>query len=833
MVYSPNSLSSNNISLQKAPSLWKVIAKNVNTKEFQNPKAVKQPNKVVKETVMKKMLKDADEQWVDKAEIVQWLLDRGYDIENPKTFIQKVGQTTKNIAGGIAWWLPALWPNIAWGILKGIWSLWVAPWLDIQTPITQWMQDVGQELIDRWEQARNITERAVWADPTATSTQLARSVVPIASQIVASWPLWLSSAWAWAFTTAKAWIAARSLPTVAKGVAQWALVWWAEQAMFDVAQTGKTTPQNVALWATIGGALPVVAPLLQKWASIVWEKLSKLPNVWKWVKQTVTRDFPIGRIEKDLNLTPTERAMVENTWETAWEFMLKKNIASLAKEAQINKLQTLADDSYNWITNLWKNITERNQSAEAKKMLETMMDEMNKSDIVKREMPEYIQKLWELAKQDDYWFNELLAIRRDFDRIVWNDIFNKMWRVSWQEDKILAGWRAKLADQLDEMGNKAGVDIKEMNNDIRKSIVIRDWLLKRLSQENKNNTFWLQDIWIWAILWQWDPITSTAIVIGKKALEKATPWISQRLYNLSNIKNVPTNLKRGVAISTRDTTNGLSIAPTIDSSLTTAWVKALPAPKATVIPWEWLPIVSQPVAPVPRTKQVLETWMDNVKQTVNKIPLVQSTKETPKLPVAKKTPLKQATDTPTISPKAKKPLIKATPLSKVDDALLVWEKMEDLKDIAKSFKSWEEFYQRADKATRARLSKEGIRYKSGYEKFFKDNVVKWEEILTNLNPTWWLYVDYKPQSRATMKLWDNITTLDKTLGKSPDEMITIYRWAPKSQKSIVPWDFISTDYEVAKSYAWAWHILSKKVKLKDVLDDLDEPDFWQESIYRP
>ena len=51
--------------------------------------------------------------------------------------------------------------------------------------------------------------------------------------------------------------------------------------------------------------------------------------------------------------------------------------------------------------------------------------------------------------------------------------------------------------------------------------------------------------------------------------------------------------------------------------------------------------------------------------------MVQSTKTAPKLPVAKKTPLKQASDSTKLAPKAKKPLIKAEVASKVDDALEV------------------------------------------------------------------------------------------------------------------------------------------------------------------
>lgn len=108
-----------------------------------------------------------------------------------------------------------------------------------------------------------------------------------------------------------------------------------------------------------------------------------------------------------------------------------------------------------------------------------------------------------------------------------------------------------------------------------------------------------------------------------------------------------------------------------------------------------------------------------------------------------------------------------------------------------------------------------------------------ENILSDLNPTGGLYVKYDPESRMKMKLGENITTLDKTMGKKPSDTITIYRGATKNQKSIVGGDFVTTNYELAKSYTDDEGIvLEKKVKLSDVLDDKNEP-LGEEYIYRP
>lgn len=107
--------------------------------------------------------------------------------------------------------------------------------------------------------------------------------------------------------------------------------------------------------------------------------------------------------------------------------------------------------------------------------------------------------------------------------------------------------------------------------------------------------------------------------------------------------------------------------------------------------------------------------------------------------------------------------------------------------------------------------------------------------LNSLNPTGGVFVDYSPQKRATMPLGADMTTLDKTMGKSPNETITIYRGVSKDfgQTDIKPGDFITTNPELAKTYAGDGNVISKKVKLSDVLDSKSEPGLGEESIYRP
>jgi hypothetical protein len=106
------------------------------------------------------------------------------------------------------------------------------------------------------------------------------------------------------------------------------------------------------------------------------------------------------------------------------------------------------------------------------------------------------------------------------------------------------------------------------------------------------------------------------------------------------------------------------------------------------------------------------------------------------------------------------------------------------------------------------------------------------QTLDTVNPTGRVFTEYSPQARATMPLGKNITTLDKTMGDSPDKLITIYRGAPFNQKEIVAGDFVTTNKQLAKDYAGDGIVIEKQVKLSDILDDITEP-LGEEYIYRP
>jgi hypothetical protein len=104
------------------------------------------------------------------------------------------------------------------------------------------------------------------------------------------------------------------------------------------------------------------------------------------------------------------------------------------------------------------------------------------------------------------------------------------------------------------------------------------------------------------------------------------------------------------------------------------------------------------------------------------------------------------------------------------------------------------------------------------------------EVITSVNPTGTVFSNYTPEERMEAPLGENMVTLDKTIGGSPDDKIIIYRGG-KSDK-IVPGDYVTTNKQLAKDYAGTGVVVEMEVKKGDIIDDSTEPA-GEEYIYRP
>jgi hypothetical protein len=161
--------------------------------------------------------------------------------------------------------------------------------------------------------------------------------------------------------------------------------------------------------------------------------------------------------------------------------------------------------------------------------------------------------------------------------------------------------------------------------------------------------------------------------------------------------------------------------------------------------------------------------------------------------------------------------------AKYDPDYVVISKKVKAKDIATDGNSIHEFGYDPQKP--ANLF-EGINSESMYEPVKTDL-----RALDTINPTGTITTEYDPSFRASAPLGENITTLARTAEVDPDEIITIYRGAPKGSK-INPGDYITTNKQLAKDYAGSGGVVEMKVRYGDILDDITEP-LGEEYIYRP
>lgn len=260
-------------------------------------------------------------------------------------------------------------------------------------------------------------------------------------------------------------------------------------------------------------------------------------NIASVPSEIITRTIPENIVEKQLWLTPTERMRIENRWISAGNFMLKEKLAWLNDGEQLVELAKIANESYDEITNLYKNI-DKNQKIsanEASKMAWLMAKILERSDILSVEYGEEIEKYKQLSKAKKIDWEIWEAIKRDFDALVAYSVYNTKWEImNGAEKDLLADWRGWLNEKLIELWKQNGVDSRELNNRVSNAIDIRNGLLRKISNSKKNQSISLRDLWFGAILGSSNPISTAWWIVAWKLLEKNMGKIAQWLYNLNN-----------------------------------------------------------------------------------------------------------------------------------------------------------------------------------------------------------------------------------------------------------------------------------------------------------
>jgi len=317
-------------------------------------------------------------------------------------------------------------------------------------------------------------------------------------------------------------------------------------------------------------------------------------NISRWVKsipmwgETLTRSIPKAIVKRDLGFTPTQRAKIEKiTGGDEAQYILKKWLAGKSKEELAEIFMKQSDDAYNGITTKLAKIDKTVKSTHADEALQDILDQLS-SPKLKRAYAKDIVWIENMLKKWEYTLSDLNNIRRAYDKVN-TGMFTAKWNMrSSIENAVDVKIRQWLSDQLQKEAKAFWVDIKWMNTELRAWLEMKDALLSRLSQEERNNFLWLQDLWVSAILSGGNPVSAVAMIAAKKYSEKVAPWLAQKLYNTNKNSNVTRLVSRGNTITPRNKSSGLGLASSTSDTMVSDAVKppivSKAKPKATKPP---------------------------------------------------------------------------------------------------------------------------------------------------------------------------------------------------------------------------------------------------------
>jgi len=445
-------------------------------------------------------------------------------------------------------------------------------WKYIWTEVPSVLSDAEKRRKDAQILEQKAFEK-LWYTPE--EAWVAKTAVDIwATTIAGAWTVWALK-WLWALSKTSSLLNAPT--SVIQWVKQWSVLWaWSEIPYKVVSEwrlpTIKEMAKAATVWAVTGWVTGTI-PKIEKYSEAfvnwwsewltksIWRDINNIQVPWK---ELATRSIPKKIVSRDLAFTPTERAKIEKiTGNDEATYVLNKWLAGKWKEELAEHFMKQSDDMYNGITKKLEKVDKRVQSTSAKEALQDIIDQLESKPKFQRAYAEDIAAAKKMLESWDYSLTELNNIRRAYDKVN-TSMYTAQWTArSGIENEIDVRVRNALSEQIQKEAKSAGVDVKAMNTDLRAGIVMKDALLRRLSQEQRNNFIGLQDIGISWILSGWHPATAIATVIAKKYGESIAPSVAQNLYNLNKTPNVPRTVTRGNTISPR---NKSSILNLVDSS---------------------------------------------------------------------------------------------------------------------------------------------------------------------------------------------------------------------------------------------------------------------------
>lgn len=569
MAYRSPLIDKNTINFQKAEVAPKVIAKNISPQIKQVKGAVMGELWELSDKEYK-FLKQSKEAWLTKDEAVAFIEEK-----RKPNIIQKGVQIAKDVAWWTLAWFSKLPTNIIGWAIKWLWSIPITPGLKLpDTPLQNTLKNVGSDIIRKWENTAAQNIAITWARPWAIWTQAWQLVAPIATAIVWWAATWLTKAWVWSFGTVWKWIAARSIPTIAKGVAQWAAVWGAEQALFDVAQQGKTTPESIGFWATLWAVAPVALPVAKWIGNVLWKMKT---GIQKWLWRSAEK-FSIKWL---INVNDWKKIMKklaetgDDDVGSIWRWALEKNTVWWSEKSVIQKTQKVVEDSYNaarkfigesseklgalWksetvdkaMTVVWKQVDTLNTRAwydafdkaeilniqqAAKEWTITLAQKQRAKELVDEFVTIY-KNSWDVADTQlgKIWEWLRKQLRRDIEQ--WVTIATD-WKVNIKElNRDVAVWNTFIN----------AIEAKEVSNALRREILQSSlWWVSWLGVSANDISEWnwwavARNVLIWALAWKvaWNIVANPAINWKVAKILDSMSW-GTRSSLLRYMKN-PTN----------------------------------------------------------------------------------------------------------------------------------------------------------------------------------------------------------------------------------------------------------------------------------------------------
>ncbi len=454
----------------------------------------------------------------------------------------------------------------------------IGEWLDVITP---WLGTGSKELGQKFQQlGSDVTMAGMTDGGTNPLTQKQINARQTGGELALTAPI---GGWYVAWATWVWWLALRSgVVGAGFGAAQPIIDKGWQATMWDIATgwaLGGVT--GAVAWPLISKVIaPAIGGIASKtgkyWQALVkwgaeWLKKSVARDIASiktpWV-ETVTRNIPKAVVRRDLWFTPTERAKIEKiTWLDEGTYILNKGLAWKWKEELAEVFMKQSDDMYNGITKELSKVKTPVKSEVAKEALQDIMEQLESSPKIARAYAKDIAWVKSMLARDEFTLSELNNIRRAYDKVN-TGMFTVQGKArSGLENAVDVKVRWDLSNQLQKEAKKVWVDVKAMNTELRAWLEMKDALLRRLSQEERNNFIWLQDLWVSAILSGWNPVSAVATIAAKKYAEKVAPGLAQKAYNLNKAPNVTRTVSRGNTIVNRNKSSGLGLGNSTDNTV--------------------------------------------------------------------------------------------------------------------------------------------------------------------------------------------------------------------------------------------------------------------------